>query len=64
MLITNYNHEINLVVVLNRVDNYKVPDIYTKKYHVQLVLFVILTLMLLYTPNYKPHFFIYKCLCL
>jgi len=46
MLITNYNHEINLVVVLNRVDNYKVPDIYIKKYHVQLVLFAIKPSML------------------
>lgn len=34
MLITNYNHEINLVVVLNCIDSYKVRDIYTEKYHV------------------------------
>jgi len=60
MLITNYDHEINLVVVLNRIDSYKVQDIHTKKYHVRLVLFVIIILILLYTLNCKPYSFISK----
>jgi len=58
MLITNYNHVTNLVVILNLVDNYKVRAIYTNKNNVQLVLLVVITLMLFYTMHFKTYFIV------